>query len=48
VREIPGNHMTILYEPNVSVLARKLTECLDEIYAREAAVSQAPSRPSRP
>jgi thioesterase domain-containing protein len=33
---IPGNHMTILYEPCVSELGRKLAECLDEVYAREA------------
>ncbi len=37
VREtwIPGNHMTILYEPCVSTLARKLTAALDEVYAKE-------------
>ena len=42
IRDIPGNHMTILYEPNVSVLARRLAECLDEIYSREAGSGSPP------
>lgn len=34
---IPGDHIDILYEPNVPVPARKLVECLDRAYADEAA-----------
>jgi thioesterase domain-containing protein len=28
IHEVPGNHDTMLTEPNVSVLARRLSECL--------------------
>jgi thioesterase domain-containing protein len=28
VRTVPGDHFTMWREPNVSVLARQLTECL--------------------
>jgi aspartate racemase len=34
VHEIPGNHETILAEPNVRVLAEKLRKCLDQLTAR--------------
>jgi amino acid adenylation domain-containing protein len=33
VREVPGNHTTLIAEPNVRVLARKLGECLDRAAA---------------
>lgn len=39
VRLVPGNHITVLYEPNVSVLAQKLAECLEETYHREGLAS---------
>lgn len=42
---IPGNHMTILYEPCVSVLGRKLTECLDRVYRREGFADSHPPSP---
>jgi len=41
---VPGSHTTMLREPNVSVLARKLTECLEETYLRE--ISVGPSSPN--
>jgi thioesterase domain-containing protein len=33
VQEVPGNHTTVIAEPNVRVLARKLGECLDRAVA---------------
>lgn len=33
VREVPGNHTTLIAEPNVRVLALKLGECLDRTVA---------------
>lgn len=36
---VPGDHIDVLYEPNVQVSARKLTECLERVYAGEAARS---------
>ncbi len=37
---IPGDHIDILYEPNVPVPARKLIECLDRVYGEKAARAQ--------
>jgi thioesterase domain-containing protein len=36
VRTVPGNHDSILKEPHVRVLARRLQESLDECAAHEA------------
>ena len=32
---VTGNHMTVLYPPNVNVLAEKFKKCLDEVHRRE-------------
>jgi thioesterase domain-containing protein len=36
VHVVPGNHANMMYEPNVAVLAEKLTACLDRAHAAEA------------
>jgi len=31
VQVVPGNHANMVYEPNVAVLAKKLTTCIDQV-----------------
>jgi thioesterase domain-containing protein len=31
VHEVPGNHASMVYEPHVEILAKKLTACIDRL-----------------
>jgi aspartate racemase len=37
IQEVPGNHLDILKEPHVQVLAKKLKACIDRVQAEELA-----------
>jgi amino acid adenylation domain-containing protein len=41
VHFVPGNHANLMYEPQVEVLARKLTACLDQAQSTEAEKNRA-------
>jgi hypothetical protein len=31
VQMVPGNHANMVYQPNVEILAEKLTACIDQV-----------------
>jgi len=40
IRVIPGNHLDILKEPHVKILAEQLKDCLDGVQAKSAGVTR--------